>query len=322
MIWIGSLIAAICAVLVRARLRERAACRMFPPDGQMIRVGEAQIHAHVLGKGPDVVLIHGASGSTRDFSFGLAKSLARKYRVIMLDRPGHGHSPRPHRRFLQPWNTQGESLALQADLLAGAAAKLGAKRPIIVGHSYGGAVALAWATQRPAQIAGLVLLGAVSNPWPGLISWLYRLNSGRLGGLVIVPLLTALVPASYLRRSIEEVFRPNASPAGYAGYFGARLSLRRSAMRANAQQVNSLRPQIAAMAPHYSELTCPAEIIHGDQDTSVPLFVHSALLVQQLPNARLTVLDGTGHMPHHIHPRHVLDAIDRVRLASDQSNTI
>ena len=100
------------------------------------------------GDAPDLVLIHGASGNTRDMTFSLAPRLAEDYRVIVLDRPGLGYTDRI--------NGTGATITQQAELLQKAAAQLGADRPIVLGHSYGGAVALAWAVTRPDHISALV----------------------------------------------------------------------------------------------------------------------------------------------------------------------
>jgi len=102
-------------------------------------------------------------------------------------------------------------------------------------------------------------------------------------------------------------------PDGYIDHIGAPLTIRPDSFRANARQVNTLRPHIVDMAPRYAaELTVPLEIIHGDTDITVPLEIHSIPLAQQVPHANLTVLEGVGHMPHHTDPQAVEDAIDRI----------
>ena len=123
----------------------------------MLDVDGTSVHAVVIGDGPDVVLIHGSSGSTRDMTFALAPALAQNYRVIVLDRPGLGWTTR--------LNSDGASITEQAALLSAAAAQLGANSPIVVGQSYGGAVALAWAVNHPDQLSALVTLAAASHPW-------------------------------------------------------------------------------------------------------------------------------------------------------------
>ncbi|WP_419739722.1 hypothetical protein [Ruegeria sp.] len=74
--------------LWRAAQSEARAAQAFPPEGQILDVDGIAVHAVVMGDGPDVVLIHGSSGNTRDMTFALAPILAKNYRVIVFDRPG------------------------------------------------------------------------------------------------------------------------------------------------------------------------------------------------------------------------------------------
>jgi pimeloyl-ACP methyl ester carboxylesterase len=290
------------ATLWRLSAREAAAMAAHPPTGQFVTVeGGAKVHVQVMGEGPDLVLIHGASGNLRDFTHHLAGELATRYRVIALDRPGMGHS--------DPLPPGDHSLDSQARRLRAAVAELGVTRPIVLGQSYGGAVALAWALQeRP---AALVLVAGVSMPWPGRLDPWYRATASIPGRAVLVPLVSAFVPDSVVRRAVEGVFAPQAAPAGYADHLGTDLTLRRGTLATNAAQINGLRPQVVAMEPRYPELALPVELIHGDADRLVPLSVHSAPLAERLPQARLTVLPGAGHMPHHTHRAEVIAAIDR-----------
>ena len=87
--------------------------------------------------------------------------------------------------------------------------------------------------------------------------------------------------------------------------------LRRASLRANARQVNTLRPHVVEMSKRYPTLDLPVELVHGDTDDTVPLDIHSQPLSALLPDANLTVLPGIGHMPHHVAPEAVTAAIDR-----------
>lgn len=304
-------LALVALVQWRANAREAQAEAAYPPSGQMIDLDGTQIHVRVEGTGPDLVLIHGASGSMRDFTFDLVGRLTDRYRVITLDRPGMGWSLRAPGPYGNVWSTAAEPPAVQAQLLKQATDQLGVSRPIILGHSYGGAVALAWALDNPDETAAVVLLGAVSNPWPGSLGPLYQINSSLIGSTVVVPLITALVPGGRIENTVAEIFAPQPMPEGYLEHFGPEMTLRRSTLRANAQQVNSLRPYVVEMAKRYPDLKLPVEILHGTADTIVPLRVHSEPLAQALPNATLTRLEGVGHMPQHAVPDDVVAAIDR-----------
>jgi pimeloyl-ACP methyl ester carboxylesterase len=294
----------------RAGSRETAAELAFPPIGQILTVGGVKVHAFVTGSGPDLVLIHGASGNSRDFTFDFVNRLKKNYRVILFDRPGLGWTDRLPGATGQ-FNTSFETPYAQADLLHAAALQLGVRTPIVLGHSFGGAVALAWALHHPGDTAALVLVSAASNPWPGNLGAFYKINASVLGGAFFIPLLTAFAPQTLIEDTIASIFAPQYAPEGYAQYVGAGLTVRRESMRANAQQVNNLRPQVVEMSNHYSEISVPTEIIHGTSDTIVPLDIHSEPLSRQIQGAHLTRLDGIGHMPHHSDPQAVVDAIDR-----------
>ena len=287
----------------RADLREAEAEAQFGPSGKLIDIDGTTVHALVTGAGPDLVLIHGASGNLRDFSFDLIEPLAQHYRVIALDRPGLGWTDRLHDR--------GETPGEQARLLQKAADRLGVTRPLVLGHSFGGAVALAWALERPEETAGLILLGAVSNPWPGGLDTLYHVNSSRLGSALVVPLITAFAPLDRVHAALEAIFKPQRVPVGYARPIGAGLTMRRDSLRANARQITRLRPQVVEMSEQYHRLEMPLEILHGEADTIVPLEIHSEPLSRQAPDADLLRMPGVGHMPHHADPHAVIQAVHR-----------
>lgn len=326
----GSALLAGCGAAVggRADRRETRAEAAFPPTGPLIDVDGRRVHAHVegrdRGRGRDIVLIHGASGNTRDFTFGLVGRLARDHRVIAFDRPGLGWS--------DDMGAAGISPVAQARALRRAAAELGVRAPVILGHSYGAAVALAWALEAtgvaqvqdggaqdgpvPAggrdAVRGLVLVSGATMPWPGGLGPLYAIASSRLGGATLVPAIAAYAGRERADSAVARIFAPDPVPAGYVDHIGVGLSLRRSSLQANARQVNGLKPWLVGMARLYPRLGVPVELVHGTADTIVPIDIHSEPLAARLPDARLTRIEGAGHMPHHSHPRVVTDAIRRL----------
>jgi pimeloyl-ACP methyl ester carboxylesterase len=299
-----------CAALVdrKATSREDAAKVAYPPTGQFVTIGNTRIHADIQGAGPDLIVIHGASGSSRDFTFDLVDRLSPNYRVIAFDRPGMGYSDSAP-------NTDSSPLA-QADLLIAAATQLGAKNPIVLGHSYGGAVAMAWALR--AQPSALVIVSGATMPFPGELGLWYKVTSSTIGGHTIIPLITAFAPQSQIDASVNGVFAPQTPPPGYTDYIGTGLTLRRDALRVNGRQVNSLKPYVIEMSKTYPKLTLPVELLHGSADTTVPLTIHAQPLSKLLPNATLTILDGVGHMPHHTNPDDIIAAINRAAKRAKQ----
>ncbi|MGR3501203.1 alpha/beta fold hydrolase [Pseudaestuariivita sp.] len=305
-LWITPLALAAAALLVSgcASVRESAAERSHPPSGQFVEVDGHRVHAWVEGSGPDLVLIHGSSGNLRDFTHTLTAKLTGRYRVIAFDRPGLGYTPE--------MNPDGDSLKAQAALLQRAAAQLGADKPIVLGQSLGGAVALAWATYTPDALSALVTVSGVSHPWDGPLSTYYQVLSNPVGQVTAVPAMTAFVPRSAIESALEDVFAPQAVPEGYLDHFGARLTLRRATLRANADQRARLKSDVEAQWPLYaSEIKVPIEVVHGTEDTTVGYGIHAVRMDVEVDLANVTPIEGAGHMPHHTHQDAVIAAIDR-----------
>jgi pimeloyl-ACP methyl ester carboxylesterase len=295
-----------CGLVVdrRATAREDLAEATWPPTGQVVTVEGKRVHAHVQGTGPDVVLIHGAGGNARDFTFDLVGRLAPEFRVIAFDRPGFG--------FSDDLGEAGISPLMQAAHLQKAAVLLGVRDPVVLGHSYGGAVAMAWALTDPGATRGVVVVSGATMPWDGGLDTWYHVTGGRIGGATLVPLLTAFVPDARTELALEGIFAPDPVPPGYGAHVGPGLTLRRASLRANGRQVLALKDHLRAMSPSYGKLAMPFELIHGTADRTVYARVHSIPLSSILPDARLTLIDGAGHMPHHSHPQTVVDAIRRL----------
>ncbi len=289
--------------LWRAGRNEARAEAAFPPEGQIVEVNGIPVHAVVMGEGPDVVLIHGSSGNTRDMTFALAPILAENYRVIVFDRPGLGYSA--------SFNPDGETIEEQAEILQKAAAQLGAEKPIVAGQSYGGSVSLAWAVTRPGNISGLVLIAAAAIPWETPLDGFNTLAATPTGNVTALPLITAFVPEWYVEKALDKVFEPQTTPEGYADHFGPGLTMRRASMHANAKQRANLLEEVRALQPRYGEIDVPTEIVHGTADDTVGLGWHSHRLIKQIPGAELIELPGIGHMPQVVAAPEVAAAIDR-----------
>ena len=212
------LVAALAIVtFVGTRLIERA----YPPAGRFVAVDGGRLHIVERGNpdAPPVVLLHGASGNLGDIALALADRLATRYRVILVDRPGHGWSDRPDGR-------DDASPARQAALIHRALASLGVTHAIFLGHSWSGALATAYALAYPDEVAGLVLLAPVTHPWPGGVSWLNHLIATPVLGPLVA--YTAILPIGYFMvpPGVAAVFAPETPPPDYIARTGARMVLR------------------------------------------------------------------------------------------------
>ena len=110
------------------------------------------------GSGPAVVMIHGNAGSIEDFEFGTIAMLSSNYHVMAVERPGHGKSGRPNGKT---------DVEYQARLLHQVLSSLGVARPVLVGHSWGSALALSYALQYPTEVSALILVAPAAYPDAG-----------------------------------------------------------------------------------------------------------------------------------------------------------
>ena len=94
---------------------------------RIVTVENLRVHYIESGTGRAVVMIHGNAGGVEDFEFGAVQLLSREYRVLAIDRPGHGRSERPAGKTA--------TVEYQARLLHRTLSDLGIVQPVLVGHS-------------------------------------------------------------------------------------------------------------------------------------------------------------------------------------------
>ncbi|MEM7508604.1 MAG: alpha/beta hydrolase [Pseudomonadota bacterium] len=278
-----------------------------PPIGEFIDIDGVKLHYWQAGEGVPVVLIHGASGNLRDWTFDVAPRLAETYRVIAFDRPGFGFSDRPKQG--------GEDARIQAMLLRRAAKSLDVEAPVIVGHSYGGAVAMSWAVADPAGTRGVVSLAGATMPFGG-VSATYGAMALPVIGDAMAAVAEAMVDRETIIEFVERAFRPQRPPNGYLDYVGPDLSAKASVIQANAADLAALDEVLQQIKPSYPMLQMPIEAIHGTADTTVGIHIHSKPLIEIVQNGHLTELPGIGHMCHHTSPEALDVALARVVAAT------
>lgn len=296
--------------------------RDAPPIGRFVDVDGQKMHALVLGEthkdaGSPVLLIHGASVNLRDMKIALGDRLAQSREVVMIDRPGRGYSSRP---------SDGYALTTQARLMRDTLRQLGVERPVVVGQSFGGAVALAYGLQYPDEISGLVLLAPVSHPFEGGVAWYNHVSQWPVLGVLfrraVLPFYAPLVA----RRSVERSFAPNAAPPDYYNEAGVTLLFRAKDFKANASDLTHLDRELVAQSELYSSLPPGAVIFAGEDDRTVWPKIHAIPLSRAAPDATLVLLPHTGHALHHAETARIVDAIlavgaDQMRPVSPTKNT-
>ena len=288
-----------------AKVREARIEARYPPLGQMVEVNGKRVQAYVTGSGPDLVMIHGSSGNMRDLILALEDTLAPHFRVIIFDRPGLGYSDR--------LSAQGDTFIDQAMILRDAAKKLGADKPIVLGHSLGGIVSMAWATHAPDDLSALALISPVVMPFDTPTSTYYKINKHPIIGPFVNHFIGAFHYEGAIQNGLDEVFAPDPPPAGYREKMGVELVLRPKTIQSNARQRNQIHEQIRALEADYDNVRVPIEILHGDLDTTVSLKIHAEGLKNRIDDINVTIWQDQGHMPHHFKQADILDAVQRLQ---------
>jgi pimeloyl-ACP methyl ester carboxylesterase len=260
------------------------------------------------GSGPPVVLIHGSLMALEDMWLPLAPHLAGCHRVIAFDRPGHGLSDRRRLIDASPWR--------QARAIREALDDLGVERPVIVGHSFGGTVALCYGLSSPQATAGIVALAPLCFPEPRLEQILFGPRSVPGAGDGLAAWLAGTLDRAVLPLLWRAIFLPQAVPPGFAGSFPWAYASGPARMIAEGEDAMSIWTAMARAAASYATCRVPVRILGGSADLVVNNALHGAGAAALIPGARFDWLPGTGHMLHHFHQERVAAAVEALSGAS------
>jgi len=259
------------------------------------------------GRGPCVLAVHGQPGLASDWDSVLSR-LADDHRVLAVDRPGYGR-------------TGGDAvgMAANAEMLADMLVDRGAAPVTVVGHSYGGGIAILLAALRPEVVSGLVLVGSVGRtdslnlvdrvlalPWAGeALTAAGLLTLGR----VLSPLrgLAGHVPGrrlAWLEASLPD-----------RRFVEAASGFERQIWRSFVFEQRALVREIGDVEAALSRVRVPTVVISGTWDLVVPASV-AASLAAAVPGAQLVIVARTGHFVPRDAPGVVARAVRTVEAGS------
>jgi pimeloyl-ACP methyl ester carboxylesterase len=249
-----------------------------------VDVAGSPVRTHVLGDGPPVLLLHGSGpGTTGWGAWGpVAAALAGRHTVVTIDQAGFGGTPvlpGRERPGLDGWVAQAAGVMDALDL----------PRYAVVGHSMGGAVALALGAaqhDRVTRVVGVAAMGAPGLPLSPALDRLWATRPGEARAL------------------LELLFHDSALVTDAA------IAAREEAMTAGAETFARLFPaprerwvdDLTLAAGTLAAVTAPVLLVHGAQDRITPLREAALPLLDALPDARLHGLGRCGHVPAVEHP--------------------
>jgi pimeloyl-ACP methyl ester carboxylesterase len=282
-----------------------AAEAAIPQKGLVRAVPGGRLHYVESGPkdAPPVVLIHGLSGQLQHWDYGVAEALAKDFRVIALDRPGCGWSDRDG-AGQAPVGEQGRMIQALLD-------DLGVEKPVLVGHSLGGAIALAMALDRPEKAGALALLCPLTHEVGETIPVFKPLEvrnaaiRGLIGATLAAPLAKRQGP-----EALTAVFAPEPWPQDFPIKGGGALGLRPKAYVVASEDLVSAERIIAAQAARYGALKVPGGVLYGAQDAILDPKVHGEAM--QAHGLAYEALEGRGHMIPITAPDACVDFIRRM----------
>lgn len=282
-----------------ARHTARKVERALPPgghfreiDGHLLHYVDSADDDPAARDKPTVVLVHGLGAQMQHLTHSLMERLTDEFRVVALDRPGAGWSVRARR--------SSHSLFDQAAVVTNFIRSLGSDanepRPVLVGHSLGGAVAVCAALDHRAAYSGFVLLAPATHrgELPAIFEGVNIVSPAKrrlAAWTVATPMLIRNGEAMQ-----REGFAPEEPPADFATRGGGLLGLRPGAFQTTSADLIAAGDDLPRMEARYDELRgAPVAVVHGAEDTIVPTEANGVRFAERV-GAPIELIEGAGHM--------------------------
>lgn len=272
---------------------------MHTPEDRFVEVQGTQIRYRQAGTGPCVFMIHGLPGTLEDWQ-PLWEQLAPTCQLVAIDRPGHGQSG----------TTLPHTLEQNATVALGVIDRLGLTEVTVVGHSYGGATAVAMAAQHPAAVRAVVALAPPSLPEPAhRIETPMHLARVPLLGDRIIATFSPLLGPKMVARGIRAAFHPNDSalPPGFIER-NQRIWLSAKVSVTTAQEKVGLAASQRRLVRCYAGIKKKLVLVHGTEDRLVPTD-QSWGLHRMVPASELILLEGVGHYIQFARPKELAEIV-------------
>lgn len=283
----------------------RNAERAVPARGSFVTVDGNRIHYVESGEGRPILMIHGLGGTLHHLRRPLMEEFGEGYRLIAIDRPGSGYSTRGA-------GLDGR-LTEQARQTVGFIEALGLEKPLLVGHSLGGAIALAVALDHPDKISGLALIAPLTHyeeePPEEFRSLVITspLRRRIIASTVALPMAIRNAP-----KTLEFVFGPQQPPEDYAVAGGAMIGLRPGHFYATCTDLVALHHDLPRQQTRYGEIAMPVGILFGTDDRVLNYERHGLAMQGKVAGLDLEIVRDIGHMPQYAITAQVVSFIRRI----------
>lgn len=269
-------------------------------DAGFVQVGGQRVHVEQAGEGEPVVLLHGFGGSTYLWR-QMTPRLAGHFRVVAIDLNGFGWTERPRAR-------EAYTLEGQAALVLGVLDALGIERAHLVGHSYGGGLAIWLAAQHPERVRSLSLVASTLPTYASA----RRSRWAAWRPLVALFVRTRALRQGFVRRGLERaVADPTIVTDELVRAYLARLRVEGAtrAFQGLTAPTSEVRPEVRLEALHVPTLG-----VWGEQDRLLSVEA-GARGVGRIPGSRFVRLPGVGHLPMEEAPDRLAAALEEFLAA-------
>lgn len=267
-------------------------------SGKHINVDGVKLRVQQIGEGPDLLFLHGSIGSLEDFE--TVVPLLKGYRITSFDRIGHGYSAMP------PVKANIENNARYASALI---KTLKLKDVTVIGHSYGGSIALKMAINNDPNIKSLVLIAPAA----------YSLTPARkiefllarpVIGLGMIRILHGSIAENMLRNGLLTSLQPNLNVMP-SGFVDARIQMWNNpgVLFTRTQQTDDVTDELNVMQKHYKNIKLPISILLGEKEAHTDIAQGCKLLAEQLTNGNLIEVPEAGHYLQYKDPLQVSKVI-------------
>lgn len=265
-----------------------------------VRVNGVDLFTRTVGDGPDVIVMHGGPGAHHDYLLPQFDALAQGRRLRYYDQRGGGKS-QVSRDTEVGWRDQ------TADL-DGLISFWNAEPATLLGYSWGGLLALLFATEHPERVGRLALVSAAPVHAGARREFQQRLSE-RMKAPAIVRARDEL-RQSGLRESDPEAYRKRAFELSVAGYFTHPARARGlTPFRVTERTQQAVWSSVGDydLREKLASLSVPALVLHGQHD-AIP--VSSAEETASLLGAELVVFEHSGHVPYVEEPHKFVAVLD------------
>ena len=274
----------------------------YPPLGYFKNIDGFKIHYTDIGSGQPVVLLHSQPANERQFDL-LKNKLKENYRVISVDRPGMGYSEGIK-------ENSSERLFIQAKIISKLIREITDEKPVVVGHSYGGALALSLALYDEENLKKLVLVNTVSHPWKSDGIWFpFRIITNPFIGKIFSNTYAMIYGKSVIEKSADDNFPNNKPTPDFIARVGAELTLRPTTLESYALDAINLKSSLSKQYQNYNKLKLPVTILAGIGDRVTPNKTHSYKLHKDIKHSKLIELNEVEHSIPELNPIKIIEEI-------------